>query len=295
MGKLAGILYHPRVPEAQVLGTQIADLLEARGYETWRTSAWAEDEVKHLMPGTSGVITIGGDGTILRAARAIIPAPCPIIGVRYGRLGFLAEITPEEALERVPAMLENPGLLEERAMLQARCELTEVHPDLAAKHHPLMNGDPSFHALNDVVISRGAAGRPIDVTVAVDDQPCIVYRADAVAVATATGSTGYTLSAGGPVLHPTSQSFVLCPVAAHATLPNAFVLEPSSRVRLKVHSDHGAVMSIDGQVDIALTDSDTVTVTLSPYKSRFVRATDGDRFYASLMQRLHFGDSSPAR
>jgi NAD+ kinase len=293
VSKLAGILYHPRVPAAQVLAVQLAQVLEQRGYQTWRASAWAEEEVQHLMPGTDAVVSIGGDGTILRAARAIIPAPVPILGVRFGRLGFLAEIAPADALQQAPALLDNPGPLETRAMLKATCALTKVDPTLAQKHHPLMNGDPSFHALNDVVIARGAAGRPIYVEVTIDGQPCITYRADAVVMATATGSTGYTLSAGGPILHPQSRNFLLCPVAAHATLPNALLLEPESRVQLRVHSDHGAVMSIDGQVDITLADSDTVTVTLSPYQARFIRAQPGDAFYRTLLQRLHFGESIP--
>lgn len=293
MSKLAGLLFHPRLPEAQVLAGKLALRLEASGYRTWQVSAWAEEDVKHLMPGTAAVICIGGDGTILRAARAIIPAPVPILGIRFGRLGFLAEISPEDALARVSDMLDDPGLLEERAMLKATCALTEVPSALAERHHPLMNGDPSFHALNDVVIARGAAGRPIYVEVTIDQQSCITYRTDAVVVSTATGSTGYTLSAGGPILHPHSSSFLLCPVAAHATLPNAFLLEPHSTVQLRVHSDHGAAMSIDGQVDIPLTDGDTVTVGLSPYKARFIRAHSKDAFYSSLLQRLRFGDGSP--
>ncbi len=291
MPKLAGILYHPQVPEAHELAIELAAVLETHGYATWRASAWAEDDVKHLMEGTAAVITIGGDGTILRAARSIIPAPVPILGIRFGRLGFLAEISPEDAIARVPELLSDPSLLQERSMLKATCELTHVEPELAEKHHPLMNGDPSFHALNDVVIARGAAGRPIYVEVTIDGQPTITYRADAVAVASATGSTGYTLSAGGPILHPSSRSFLLCPVAAHATLNNSFLLEPDSKVRLRVHSDHGAVMSIDGQVDIALTDGDTITVELSPFKARFIRARPDDTFYANLLPRLHFGSS----
>lgn len=288
----AGVIFHPVVQEARQLGMDLARLLEARGYQVWSASAWAEDEVKHLMPGTGAVITVGGDGTILRAARAIIPEPCPILGIRYGRLGFLGEIEPAEALVAVPPLLEAPGVLEERVMLRARWELTKVDPELPAKHHPLMNGDPSFHALNEVVIARGSAGRPIYVEVFIDRQPCITYRADGVAVSTATGSTGYSLSVGGPVLHPESRCFVVSPMAAHATLSNPFVLEPGSEVRLKVHSDHGAVMSVDGQVDVPLTDGDTVTVDVSPYRARFIRLPERDTFYTNLLKRLQFGESS---
>ena len=291
MSKIIGILYHPDLPEALDLCGLLTQVLEARGYEVWAASTWDETQAKERMRGTSVVLGVGGDGTVLRAARAILPAPIPILGIQYGRLGFLAEVTPQEALTRVPVLLEGAGAIEERSMLQACCAATQVSPALKEQQHPLNGEDPCFHALNDVVVSRGAVGRPIDIQVIVDGQSYVTYRADAVVVATATGSTGYNLSVGGPMLHPTTTSFVLTPVAPHATLSNSLILNPTARVELIVNSDHGAVLSIDGQMDIPLENGETITVQRSQHVARFLRAHPGDHFYANLLARLRFGEN----
>ena len=289
--KLVGVLFHPRVDEAQALAQELAAALKSRGHTVWVASAWKEQEVKDLMSGTDVVVSVGGDGTILRAARAIIPAPAPILGIRYGRLGFIAEIAPGEAVKSVPSMLDAPWHLDIRAMLCARLTTHPVEPSLAEAHHPLMNGAPEFHALNDVVVSRGSLGRPIYVKVVVNGQDYFTYRADAVIVSTATGSTGYSLSAGGPILHPSSRCHVLTAVAAHAAMRNALVLEPSFSVQLVVRSDHGAMLSIDGQVDIPLEDGEIVDVSPSKYATRFLRATAADDFYRTVLTRLRYGET----
>jgi len=280
------------VPEAQTLAKNLAQVLHQHGYRTWAASAWNEEPATGLMPGTQAVVSVGGDGTILRAARAVVPYSTPIIGIRFGRLGFIAEVPPETALQRVPALLEGEGHTEVRAMLVATLARTKLDPSLGEKHHPLLAGGSGFHALNEVVVGRGAPGRPINVQVAIDGQLLTTYRADGVTVATATGSTGYALSAGGPVLLPTSERYVLTPVAPHATLGNAMVLEPDSVVELTVYSDHGASFSVDGQVDVLMEDGETVTVRRSPYSARFLRSGKGDHFYANLIHRLRFGESA---
>lgn len=290
MSKLVGLLFHPRVDEAQELARTLGDLLKHQGHRVWLVSAWKEQEVKDLMAGTDVVVSVGGDGTILRAARAIIPAPAPIIGIRYGRLGFLADVAPEDALHQVPHLVQHGGRLDVRAMLRARPVTNPVDPSLAEAHHPLMNGAPEFHALNDVVVSRGSLGRPIYVRVVIDGQHYTTYRADAVIVSTATGSTGYALSADGPVLHPASRASILTAVAAHAALRNALVLEPTTSVQLVVGSDHGAMLSIDGQVDIPIQDGEVLEVTPSRYVARFLRPETADAFYTTLLARLRFGE-----
>ena len=289
--KLVGVLFHPRVDEAQALARELAGVLKGRGHRVWLASAWKEQEVKDLMGGTDVVVSVGGDGTILRAARAIVPAPAPILGIRYGRLGFLADISPDDALRRVPELIENAGHVDVRAMLRAHPATNPIDPSLSEAQHPLMNGAPEFHALNDVVVSRGSLGRPIYVKVAIDGQNYFTYRADAVIVSTATGSTGYALSAGGPILHPSSRCYVLIAVAAHAAMRNALVLEPASSVELVVRSDHGAMLSIDGQVDVPLEDGEVVEVTPSQYVTRFLRALPADDFYATVHARLRYGET----
>ena len=290
MSKLVGILYHPRLPEALTLSEALKERLQQLQYEVWTASAWAEQSATHLMPTTSAVVTIGGDGTILRAARALVPNAIPILGIRYGRLGFLAEISPENALDQVPLLLEKEQAPISRAMLQATCDPIVLNALFTKEHHPLLTDEPQLNALNDVVIARGAVGRPITIAVAIDGQPLTNYRADAVILSTATGSTGYVLAAGGPILHPTSSAIVLMPVSAHATLDNPMVLEPEAVVELTVRGDQGAFMSIDGQVDLPLPDGATVTVRRSPYQARFLHNGTPDQFYSQLLTRLRFGE-----
>jgi len=293
VSKLVGVLYHPRIEEARTLSVALKDVLEQKGYQVWAASAWEEKNAKDLLPGTQAVVSIGGDGTIMRAARIIIPATAPILGIRYGRLGFLAELDPADALARVPAILERPPRTDLRSMLQATCMSTLLDPSLNEKHYPLMagNGDSSLHALNDIAVARGSAGRPINVTVTIDGQLYATYRTDGVILSTATGSTAYSFSAGGPVLHPTSEDFVLTPVSPQATFNNALVLRSTSMVQLMVTSDHGAILSIDGQIDVPLEDGETVTVQKSPYHVSFLRASAQDSFYGELLARLRFGEN----
>ena len=292
MSKRIGILYHPRLSEALALCEALKERLQQSKYEVWTASAWAEQSTTPLMPDTSALVTIGGDGTILRAARSLIPHPIPILGIRYGRLGFLAGVPPEDALEQVPHLLEREESPSTRAMLQATCPPTVLNALFTQEHHPLLADEPQLNGLNDVVIARGAVGRPITIMVSVDKQPVTSYRADAVIVATATGSTGYVLAAGGPVLHPTSPNIILMPVSAHATLDNPMVLEPYAEVELTVHSDQGAFLSVDGQVDLPLPEGATVTVRRSPYNAYFIHDGSIDQFYSQLLTRLHFGEAT---
>ncbi|MDP2954533.1 MAG: NAD(+)/NADH kinase, partial [Chloroflexota bacterium] len=239
----------------------------------WMGSAWEEDKAKEQVAGTDLIISIGGDGTILRAARIVVPWPIPILGINLGKLGFLTELSPQEALERVPAFLAGEGWVDERAMLQAE----------------LICGDatkPPLHALNDVVVARRAMARVVYVATTIDGELLTTYKGDGVVVATATGSTGYVLAAGGPILHPQSRDMVLKPLLPHLTLDSALVLPPDTILELEVRTDHQAVVSLDGQVDMALASGDRVRVKLSPHQARFLRSQPPARFYHTMAQKL---------
>ena len=294
MSKLIGVLFHPELEGARTLSHDLCALLEQTGHRTWSASAWHEEGAKELLAASEAIVSVGGDGTLMRAVRALIPMPVPVLGIRYGKLGFIAEIPHEEALRKVPSLVNGGGHVEARTLLQANLTTTKIDRALVQVHHPLLNGDPEFHALNDVVLSRRMGGRPIDVLVFINNEPFTTYRADAVIIATATGSTGYALSAGGPILHPTSQSFVFTAVAPHATLTNAVVIEPSATVRLKVSSEQGAILSVDGQVDLPIGQEETVTIQKSPYAARFLRSSPDAYFYSHLITRLRFGEDAGA-
>jgi len=270
--KKVGILYHPMIDTARTLAEELKAFISERGVSAWLCSAWDGEEAKSKIDGTDLIITVGGDGTILRAAQVIVPAPIPITGVNLGRLGFMTELSAREAKDKLPLLLEGEGWLDERAMLEA--ELTTGN-----------EAPRSFYALNDVVVARGEVARVIFVEAQVDGEPVTTYKADGVIVATATGSTGYSLAAGGPILHPQSADFLLVPISPHLSPAYPLVLPASSVVRLRVDTTHQAALSVDGHINLPLASGDVITIRHSQSFGRFLRIHSGD-FYGSLEQKL---------
>ena len=277
MGELIGFVYNERVPEAQGLARCLAtDLgLAAR---SWLFPAGGLEEARELLPETSLVVTVGGDGTILRTVRVVSPHGIPLVGVNMGRVGFMTELAVGEALERLPRYLNGHCRVEERMMLRARV-LSGPDGETAA----------GFHALNDVVVGRGAVARLVDVAVSIDGAAMSTYRADGVIVATATGSTGYALSVGGPIVYPEARVMLVEPIAAHISFDIGVVLPGDSIVDLEVVGGQEAILSIDGFVDTPLSDGAVVRVDRSPHVARFLRAAPPAAFYASLPRRLGIG------
>lgn len=270
-----GIVFNPRAPQSKLLVQQLVDALgdmasswvipTSGNYDLWPPSS------------TSLIITVGGDGTILWAAQMAAPMGIPILGVNLGRVGFMTELKADEAASRVGEYLEGRAWLEERAMLQARVvsQMTEKADEI-----PL-------HALNDVVVGRSAISRLVHLEVRVDGALLNTYRADAVIVATATGSTGYSISAMGPILHPQSRDLLLNPVATHLGLATALVLPSDSIVGITLRSDYKAVLSVDGRVDLDFMPGDTVEIRRSEYITKFLRAEPPNHFYGVLTERLN--------
>jgi len=219
------------------------------------------------MPDTELILGVGGDGTILHVARIVAPCAVPILGVNLGRLGFITEIDGDDALSLLPDLLKGKGWIEDRAMLEAHIE------------------DKSFHALNDVVL-RSVAVRLVNIAAEVNGTHVTTYRADGIIVATATGSTSYSLASGGPILHPQSREIILQPISCHLGLSHALVLPAQSAIDLKVAPKEKVVLSIDGQVELRLSDGQNVGVKLSPYTARFLRIREQTYFYDSLWQKL---------
>lgn len=271
--KKIGILYHPMIDTARTLAEELKAFINSRGVSVWLCSAWEGEEAKSSLDGTELIITVGGDGTILRAAQVIVPAPIPITGVNLGRLGFMTELSAKEAKSKLPLLLEGKGWLDERAMLEA--ELT-----------PGNEAPRTFYALNDVVVARGEVARVIFIEANIDGELLATYKADGVIVATATGSTGYSLAAGGPILHPQSADFLLVPISPHLSLPYSLVLPAASVVRLKVGTHHQAGLSVDGHINLPLASGDVITVRHSANSGHFLRIHSGAAFYGSLEQKL---------
>jgi len=271
--KRFGLLHHPKIAESQQLAQETEASLQALGMSVWRASAWDEPTVLQRAHESDLLITFGGDGTIVRAARITAGHNLPILGVNLGRLGFLAELQPWEVSGKLEALVNGQYWLEERMML---------HADLKRDERVVR----SFEALNDVVVSRGSIARVIRVDTRIDSQYLTTYVADGVIVATPTGSTAYSLAAGGPILDPHLSNILLTPIVPHLTVATALVLPATARVHLVVSAEYEATLTIDGQVDVPLHDGDTVTVAASRNVCRFVRMGERAYFYQTLLQRL---------
>ena len=276
-----GFVYNQRVPVAIDLVKRLIERLEL-GDGAWVRST---SDLEQASDGDSGVellITVGGDGTILRAAHFAAPHGIPILGVNMGRLGFMTELRASEALTSIATYMGDEARVEERAMIQARILRPTDGEGEAESLGP-------YHALNDVVVGSGGGSRMVSIEVAVDGTLLTEYHADAVIVATATGSTGYALSVGGPILYPLSQDMLVNSVAGHLGLENALVLPRDSRVELAVESARSANLYIDGFVGRTLEGGARVTVEASPYWTLFLRKHPPEHYYATLTQRLGLG------
>ena len=277
--KTVGIIYNARIPEALDLGTAILHQVPLPE-GSWISPAENLETLRERVDNTALVITVGGDGTMLRAAQVTAPGGIPLVGINMGRLGFMTELQVHEALEQIPAYLDGECRVEERTMLQA----TIIKGSAGGDHAE----DGPYHALNDVVLARGAVSRVVIVTGYVDGAQLTTFRADAVILSTATGSTGYNLAVGGPILDPTSDSLVLKTVAAHMGLTPGLVLPSTAEVILDLEGYQEAILSVDGYVDYPLEPGDRVVLKRSPHQARFLRANPPGQFYATLTRRLGF-------
>ena len=274
--KNIGIIYNARVPEALDLSTAILhdlNLSEA----SWLAPAENMENLQSKSENTDLVITVGGDGTILRATTFTGPAGIPMVGINMGRLGFMTELQVDEAMEKLPFYFNGGSRMDERNMLQATVFKANGR-----------DTEGPFHALNDMVLTRGAVSRVVTVAGTIDGAPVTTFRADGVILSTATGSTGYNLAVGGPILDPESDAIVLKTVAAHMGLSAAMVLKASTEVGLTLEGYQPAILSIDGIIDHPIDLGDRVELKQSHLKVRFLRAHDSSYFFGTLTRRLGF-------
>lgn len=215
----------------------------------------------------SWIIVLGGDGSLLRAAKHVAQLDSPILGVNLGHLGFLTEVEVPDLYAALAAILRNEFEVDERHFLQARV---------------VRNGEElsAFPVMNDVVISKGPFARLIHVETFVNEAYVATYPADGLIVATPTGSTAYSLSAGGPVLSPDLNVMVLTPICPHSFFDRSIVIDTKSTVRIRVRTNHrDTLVTIDGQEVYPLMDGDEVVVHASPTTIRLIRRLDWSFFH----------------
>ncbi|MBC7188212.1 MAG: NAD(+)/NADH kinase [Calditrichaeota bacterium] len=236
-------------------------------------SCWLE--IEELGRRSDVVIAFGGDGTFLAVARAVGHLGVPILGVNLGGLGFLADVRIEELYPCLEDLLTGQYDIIERMLLRA-----------AVAEEP----DRVFYALNDVVIDRGGSPRIIEITTHVDDVYLNTYIADGLIVATPTGSTAYSLAAGGPIVIPTMRVLVITPLCPHSLSARPVVIPPESVVRVTVATeDQQANLTADGQIGCVLRKGQEVEIRAADYAVRWV-ATRRRRFYEVLRLKLHWGE-----
>ena len=274
--KRVGILYHPMIERAYKLANELEKFLGSRGVSVWLCSAWEGEKAKAQLDNTDLILTTGGDGTILRAAQVALPTQIPITGINLGKLGFMTELKADEARDKLPALLAGKGWIDERALLEAELLPTDKEQEPSHK----------FYALNDVVAARGAIARVVYIDAIINDEHVTTYKADGVILATATGSTGYSLAAGGPILHPQAKEFLLIPITPHLGLTYSMVLPSTAVVKLRINTTHQATLSIDGHINLPLSSGAIVTVRHSSRTARFLRIHPETSFYRSLEQKL---------
>lgn len=276
--KKIGIIYHPSLQAAKKLAEELVKTIRSSKRSAWLYPASEGDKAAAQLEGTDLVLTVGGDGTILRAAWLVVPRPIPIVGINLGKLGFMTELTAEEVKEKLPALLRGEGWLDQRTMLQADLVPAGAPSKTAAAQ--------TFHALNDVVLSKGASANIVYIKAMINGELLTTYRGDGVIVATATGSTAYALAAGGPILYPQAADFVLQPIVSHLSLSSALVLPSTTRLELEVDTEHQGLLSVDGRVNLTLNTGDRVEIKDSPYRLRFLRGQPPSSFYSMLKKRL---------
>lgn len=234
---------------------------------------------RELAAAADALVVLGGDGTLLAASR-LIDRPVPILGVNFGSLGFLTEITLPELYPTLEGVLGGSYEYQERRLLRASVTRGGF-------------GRASGDVLNDVVVTKATASRIIELDVTVDGFFVSAFRADGLIVSSPTGSTAYNLAAGGPILHPTLSAIVLTPICPHMLSYRPLVVGDQAviEVRLRATRDVEVQATLDGQQNIALTDQDVVTVTRSPRQLRLVKPAGRD-YYEVLRTKLKWGDAT---
>jgi len=275
--RLAGELAHRpgvSVVSLATLADQVTDCRPVPGAE-------------ELARASDFVVVFGGDGTLLSAARQLAPHGVPILAVHLGHFGFLTQVAPSGLSRAVDAALAGDSRIEERAMLEA--SVTRRGPD---------SGTPGectvLIGMNDVVIASGAV-RMVYVDTRIGGQRLATYAADGVIVASPTGSTGYSLSAGGPLVHPAAPVFVIAPICPHTLNARPLIVPDTEAVRLSIEphrDDITGVVSIDGQLELPLLPGDTVDVRRAEHTVKLL-AGDGPNFYEKIRGRWNYGERNP--
>ena len=268
---LIGFIYKENSSQAMKLVNSIIEDFALEN-NSWVLSSPELHVDNEQLKETALIIVAGGDGTILKIAGVSAVHSIPIVGINLGRVGFMTEIEPEEIKSKLSKYLCLETRLEKRMMLEV---------NIAG------NEKSGLHALNDVVISHSVVGNLIDLSIKVDDVFIDKYRADGVIIASPTGSTAYSFSAGGPIMFPEAKNILIQPLVPHMKIGRAMVISGESTVEVGIENANQAIMTVDGkQYETPVTQNNQVTVCKSPYIATFLREKDPKAFYKDLFEFL---------
>jgi NAD+ kinase len=272
--KRAGFVVHPARRSAASAADRLAAWLAerdiaARWFDDGRSDE--DEEVGGFVRGLDLVISVGGDGTFLRAARIAWHGNLPVLGIKVGRLGFLTEVEPENAEAVLQRVIDGTARIEER---------------LAVLAEPIGASFEPQWALNEIMVEKRARHRIVRLAVFVDDVYVTTFSADAVIVATPTGSTAYSFSAGGPIVTPTVPCLIVTPVAAHMVFDRSLVLAADQRVTLEVVGEEAGLISADGRESLELPVGSRVRIGCSDHGARLVRREDAPAFHALVRDKF---------
>lgn len=270
---LIGIISKAGIEKSLDLASKIADKISI-DHDVWTSDVDDIDTYRSKFKDTQLVITLGGDGTILRVARSISSFQIPILGINLGRVGFMTEIPYSDSLKILDEVLKdiNKFRIEKRLMLKA----TGISN----------NQKFELNALNDIVLGHQSVSRLMDIDVYVDSELMAEYRADGIIISSPSGSTGYSLAAGGPIITPEQKLMLIQPIAPHMSLDVGVVVPDNSKISINIASPNKAVVSADGFDEVVLGEKDKIDVETSKHVTRFIRLNNQSDFYKQLTSRL---------
>lgn len=281
--KSVAIMSKPAKPELARVVPELLQWLREHGYAVVvdrETSAYAKG-IEAVARGEIAsrpfdfVVVLGGDGTLLSAARAVAKAGIPVLGVNLGSLGFLTEVPLSELYQTLDAVGADQCSVESRSMVQ--CQLVRAGTCVA-----------NYQALNDVVINKSAIARLNNFELYIDQVFVSNYKADGLIISTPTGSTAYSLAAGGPILMPSVDAFVVTPVSPHSLTHRALVVRDSVEIEIVVKTgEEEAYLSVDGQVGMPVHDGDSIRCRKSEHKVKLLRVKK--TFFDVLRTKLKWG------
>lgn len=270
-----GFAYNPTIEAAVELSARAAGWCQMRSIDHWQAQSGDLPALLRELPTTDALVVLGGDGTFLRAARAVAEVDVPILGINLGKVGFLSKAEAGE-LDQVLGRIEaGEYTIDERMVVEGRI-LRDGRPIDDLRHV----------ALNDIVVARGSLARVCRFDVAIDDSHLATFIADGLVVSSPTGSTGYSFSAGGPILDPISRNLVVTPIAAYLSAIRSVVVSPLQVVRCRVVDAHEALVSVDGREDIPIQVGDMVEVRAVKRPIRLIEPTGAQPFWDLLRHKV---------